>query len=154
MDTNIAGGSGTRRLRERAVLVRNLVGAVGCRFKKTVLRRALVYNHCYKTVTDIFISYCDINQSVIVYWIRKNMEQGLGSMCRLLIGFWDVGVSFKIGCWWAQACRGGFKNAKLLEKSCIHDHKRSLLFSKEGPIMTFWLNIVRTEKTLKSFLLL
>ncbi len=40
MDTNIAGGSGTRRLRERAVLLRNSAGAGG--FKKTVSGRALI----------------------------------------------------------------------------------------------------------------
>ncbi len=28
-------------------------------------------------------------------------------------------------------------SAKLLEKSYIHDHKINLLFSKEGPVMTF-----------------
>ncbi len=44
VDTNIAGegGCGTCRLQEWAVLVRNSAGAGECRFKKTVLRRALV----------------------------------------------------------------------------------------------------------------
>ncbi len=44
MDTNIVGadGTGTRRLRERAVLGRNSAGVCGCGFKKTVPRSALM----------------------------------------------------------------------------------------------------------------
>lgn len=41
--------------------------------------------------------YCHVHSSVTDYWERKNVERGLGSIHRLLIGFWDVDAALKNG---------------------------------------------------------